>query len=174
MRRLSFSLLATLMLCTTGLVATPAGAQEPRGAADPADDGAVRCKVYSIAAREAKAPLPKELLEFKDIFSKIPFKAYGSFQLKQSSDIVLTAQKTGKTKLAGNLVMTTKLIEKILEGKNKVRYRIQMQIQKEEPGKTPRAEVLHNMTIKLAAEKPMFVAGPKENDDTLVIGLICK
>lgn len=175
MRRLTLPLFATLMLYTAGLVASPARAQEPRAAADPADDGAVRCKVYTIAAREAKAPLPKELMEFKDIFSKIPFKAYGGFQLKRSSEVVLTAQKTGKTKLSGNLVMTTKLIEKILEGKNKVRYRIQMQIQMEEPpGKTPRTEVLHNMTIKLAAEKPMFVAGPKENDDTLVIGLICK
>jgi len=168
MRNISAFLLATLILCATGLHATPAAAQET------ADDGSVRCKVYSIVAREQKAALPKELVEFKDIFSKIPFKAYGSFQLKLSSDIVLSSQKTAKTKLAGSLVMTTKLIEKILEGKNKVRYRIQMQIQKEEPGKTPRAEVLHNMTIKLAAEKPMFVAGPRENDDTLVIGLICK
>jgi hypothetical protein len=169
MRTLPALLFATLILCAAGLHAPPAAAQETT------DDGnGVRCKVYTIAAREQKAPLPKELVEFKDIFSKIPFKAYGSFQLKQSSEVVLSSQKTGKTKLGANLVMTTKLIEKILEGKNKVRYRIQMQIQKETPGKTPRAEVLHNMTIKLAAEKPMFVAGPKENEDTLVIGLICK
>ena len=169
MRNFSAFVFASVILCLSGLIATPASAQEATE-----DANGVRCKVYSIVAKEQKAPLPKELIEFKDIFSKIPFKAYGSFQLKLSSDIVLSAQKTAKTKLAAQLVMTTKLIEKILEGKNKVRYRIQMQIQKEEPGKTPRTEVLHNMTIKLAAEKPMFVAGPRENDDTLVIGLICK
>lgn len=143
--------------------------------AQEADDSAgVRCKVYTIAAREPKAPLPKELAEFKDILSKVPFKAYGSFQLRQRSEIVLNVQKPVKTKLSGNLHMTSRLIEKILEGKNKVRYRIQMQIQKELSGKEPRTEILHNMTVKLAAEMPMFVAGPKENDDTLVFGLICK
>lgn len=134
----------------------------------------VQCKVYTIAARDPKAPLPKELAEFKDILSKVPFKAYGSFELRQKSEIVLNTQKPVKTKLSGNLHMTSRLIEKILEGKNKVRYRIQMQIQKELTGKEPRTEILHNMTIKLAAEMPMFVAGPKENNDTLVFGLICK
>lgn len=134
----------------------------------------VQCKVYTIAARDPKAPLPKELAEFKDILSKVPFKAYGSFELRQKSEIVLNTQKPVKTKLSGNLHMTSRLIEKILEGKNKVRYRIQMQIQKEGTGKEPRTEILHNMTVKLAAEMPMFVAGPKENNDTLVFGLICK
>ena len=160
-----FLTLFSLFLATD---ARPAHAQESD------DSASVRCKVYTIAAREPKAPLPKELQEFKDILSKVPFKAYGSFQLRQSSEIVLNTQKPVKTKLSGNLHMTSRLIERILESRNKVRYRIQMQIQKEEPGKTPRTEVLHNMTIKLAAEKPMFVAGPRENDDTLVIGLICK
>ncbi len=144
----------------------------PVSAQGTSDPNSVQCKVYTIVAREQKAPLPKELLQFRDILSKIPFKAYGSFQLRQSSDIAL-GQKTARTRLAHELFMTTKLIERILEAKNKVRYRIQLQIQREEGTNNVKTTVLHNMTVKLAAEKPMFIAGPKDNEDTLVIGLIC-
>jgi hypothetical protein len=159
-----FSLITTLMIAA--VISFPAVAGAKGGSV-------VKCKAYSIVAKEKKQPLPKELKQFKKIFGKMPFKVFGSFKLLKQSKLQLSS-KVGKAALSKKLNLKIKLLDRIISSKNKKRYRISLQIMKKVKGTKKKTVSIYNMVMKLTSNKPMFIAGPKEGGGTLVIGLVCQ
>ncbi len=144
----------------------------PNAAAGKPQSG-VKCKAYSIVAKEKKGTLPAALKRFTHIFKKMPFKVFGSFELNSQSSMELTA-KASQARLSKRLVLKVKLLDRILSAKNKRRYRIQLQIQRKNRKNKKKLSTVYSMIMKLTSGKPMFIAGPKEGGGTLVVGLICK
>jgi len=143
------------------------------GAAAGKPQAGVKCRAYSIVATEKKGPLPKELNPFKHIFKRMPFKVFGSFRLNTQTSMVL-GSKSSVARLSNRLSLHVQLLDRILSSRDRKRFRLQLQIKRRNKQNKKRLITVYSMVMKLSSEKPMFIAGPKEGDGTLVVGLVCK
>ncbi|MBN2722822.1 MAG: hypothetical protein JXR95_01990 [Deltaproteobacteria bacterium] len=132
----------------------------------------VYCTVYSIAANEKAGKFPAELKNFRHIFNRMPFKVFRSFKLKQKNSVAVY-NKYSITSISKKYKVAVKLLERILGKSDKVKYRIQFQVRKAS-GVKKKTVTIHDMVMKLNSAKPMFIAGPKDGNDTLLIGLVCR
>lgn len=131
------------------------------------------CTVYTIAANEKPSKLPAELKSFAHIFSKMPFKVFRTFKLKQKNSITVH-NKYSVSRVSTRYSVAVKLLERILGTGDKLKFRLQLQVRKVALKDPKRTLTIHDMVMKLHSGKPVFIAGPKDGTDTLLFGLICK
>jgi len=125
-----------------------------------------------LGSQKGKGGLPKELREWQKQLTAPPFSLFKSFRVVKQIKRPLSNKKDLSLVLVGPYLMDLGLLERVAVKGKPIRYRFDLKLFSKKGSK--KKKLLHSGRMLLDKGGTFFVAGPRHEDGTLILGITLK